>query len=612
MRRTTATAVLLAMMYSGVALPTAAQEQSLEGLVGEARDSSGAAAEEEISEADLFSEEELDDLVAPVALYPDALLAQVLVASTFPLQIVKADRILDRSEEMSDDELAAAVEAQEWDPSVLVLLSGFPTVVQRMADDLEQTEQLGLAMAQQDQEVLAAVQRMRARAEDTGYLDDNAAQVVEHRGDHIAIEPADPDVIYVPRYDPGVAFTSPPTRQPVIAPSTGGSLMRDPLVAGAIAFGSALLIDQLFGDDDEDDDEGWDDYWHRSRPIDWGAREVYPRPYRWRADNRWRDIAWSQERDRYWDRQADRWRREAEEARRAAWRERREARAWQVWRDPDTGATRLRPRDWRDAEARADARRMRQEAVQRRERREAAEAVRERREAAERRAVQQRRQQAAERRDRREAVEARQERREAAEARKAAQERRQEAMERREAREARQKRQEAAERRQAVERRRAAAEREERQQAAQRAAEERRKRQAAAQREQRERAAAERQRAERAERAERQQREAARRERAERAERQQREAARRESAERAERQQREAARRESAERAERQQREAARRERAERAERQQREAARRAAEQQRAEEREAPRRAQQRDCRGADTARERQACRRGQ
>jgi hypothetical protein len=592
MRRTTAKAVLLAMMCSSAALPAAAQEQSLEGLVGEARDSSGAAAGAEISEAEPFSEEELNDLVAPVALYPDALLAQVLVASTFPLQIVKADRILDRSEEMSDDELAAAVEAQDWDPSVLVLLSGFPTVVQRMADDLEQTEQLGLAMAQQDQDVLAAVQRMRARAEDTGYLEDNAAQVVEHRGDYVAIEPADPDVIYVPRYDPGVAFTSPPTRQPVIAPSTGTSLMRDPLVAGAIAFGSALLIDQLFGDDDEDDD-GWDDYWHRARPIDWGARQIYPRPYRWRADNRWRDIAWSQERDRYWDRQAHRWRREAEEARRAAWRERREARAWEVWRDPNTGATRLRPRDWRDAEARLDARRMRQEAA-------------ERREAAERKAVQERRQQAAERRDRREAREARQQRQDAAE-RKAAQERR-ERRERRDAAEARQARQEAAQRREAAERRRAAAEREERQQAAQRAAEERRKQQAAAERDRRERAAAERQRAERAERQRREaaQREAAQRERVERAERQRREAAQREAAQRARAERAERQRREAA------QRQAAQREQAERAERQQREAARRAAQQQQAEEREAQRRAQRRDCSDADSARERRACRQRQ
>ena len=82
-----------------------------------------------------LSEAELDALVAPVALYPDALLAQVLVAATYPLQIAQADQLITASDEMSDQELADALAAEEWDPSVLVLLSGFPTVITRMAED---------------------------------------------------------------------------------------------------------------------------------------------------------------------------------------------------------------------------------------------------------------------------------------------------------------------------------------------------------------------------------------------------------------------------------------------------------------------------------------------
>ena len=89
------------------------------------------------------AEEELDELVAPVALYPDALLAQVLVAAAFPLQVAKADQLIDASADMGEDELSRALERQEFDPSVLVLMSGFPTVVSRMADDLDWTERLG-------------------------------------------------------------------------------------------------------------------------------------------------------------------------------------------------------------------------------------------------------------------------------------------------------------------------------------------------------------------------------------------------------------------------------------------------------------------------------------
>jgi Protein of unknown function (DUF3300) len=648
MRCAMVTAALVAAICSGVP-PAMAQEPGLEELVGQAREGVDNLADEEMpddydAEADWFSDAELEELVAPVALYPDALLAQVLVASTYPLQIVKADRILDRSEELSDDELSEAIDAQDWDPSVLVLLSGFPTVVQRMADDLEVTERLGLAMAEQDADVLAAVQRMRVRAEETGWLEDNAAQVVEREDDQIYIEPADPEVIYVPEYDPHTAFTSAPTAPPVIVQPRSGlsSMLQNPLVTGAIGFGSALLVSELFGDDGDDDDEGWDDYWHRSRPIDWRGREVYHRPYRDWDDAR-RRIAWSQERDRYWDRQANRWQREAEEARREAWRERRDARDWRVWRDPESGAVRVRPRDW-EAEARLERRLEAEAREERRARREAAERRERRREAAAEEARRERREQreAAERRERREEAateEARRERAERQEQREAAErrDRREEAA----TAEARRERAERQERREAAERR----ERRERESAEERPqrAEPRDREQAAEDGRQRERAAAERRRAERQEReqaeerrqrADRQEREQAarqaleeRQERVRQSEREQAAEARRQRAERQEREQ--AATRQAAEerrqRAERQEREraAARQaadERRQRAAAEQRAAAarqqqaeRRAAQERRAAaaEREAPRGQAQRTCRGIENPQERRACRRG-
>ena len=202
-----------------------------------------------------FTIEEIDALVAPYALYPDALLAQILVASTFPLQIVKADRVIDEMSTMSDEELSEALEAEEWDPSVLVVLSGFPTVIQRMADNLEETEDLGLAMAEQDQDVLASVQWLREQAQDTGYLTSNEAQIVEDDGSGIRIEPANPDVIYVPTYDTSAAFTSPATAAPLIVQPGRGSFssaLSNPLVAGAIGFGAGLLVSELFGDEDDD------------------------------------------------------------------------------------------------------------------------------------------------------------------------------------------------------------------------------------------------------------------------------------------------------------------------------------------------------------------------
>ncbi|MFO1141878.1 MAG: DUF3300 domain-containing protein [Amaricoccus sp.] len=342
MRQVTAAAVILTLLAT-TAPPGLAQD-SAQGL----RDALEANTSERLSadttadsEQTFLTDDELDELVAPVALYPDALLAQVLVASTYPLQVVEAERLLKQKEQLSEEDLANKLKQADWDPSVTVLASGFPTVVERMSDQLDWTEKLGDAMLNQDDDVLAAVQRKRAEAEDTGYLADNAAQLVtrDDSGD-IAIRPADPKVVYVPSYDPEVVYTSRPTTQPYIAPVTQAqSPIANPLVAGAMAFGAALLVQQLFGDDDNDHkhkNQGWDGYWSGSRPIDWRDRQFYPRPTLYGAPDDYRDRSWSWERDRYWDPQDRRWLRDSPDAQRRYEAQRRDALGWLVVDDPDS------------------------------------------------------------------------------------------------------------------------------------------------------------------------------------------------------------------------------------------------------------------------------------
>lgn len=220
-------------------------------------------------EAAGFTAADLDALVAPIALYPDALLTQIFVAATYPLDLVKADRFLDETAGISDRDRAAAAEAEPWDPSVRFLAGGFPTVVRMMAEDLDWTERLGDAVIAQTGDVLDAVQRMRAQAAAAGNLATNAAQVVEVDDGAITVTPADPEVVYVPTYDPALAYA--PATAPVVVQESGTS---DLLVMGAVTFGTALLVNEIYDDD-------WDDYWYSGHGhyghIDWDDAEFYPR-----------------------------------------------------------------------------------------------------------------------------------------------------------------------------------------------------------------------------------------------------------------------------------------------------------------------------------------------
>ena len=238
----------------------------------------GAAVADEVADAadlvagdDLLGEDELDLIVAPVALYPDSLLTQIFVASTYPLDVVKAARFVEDSVELSGSARTDATEAEDWDPSIQVLAAGFPDTVTRMAEDLDWTEDLGNAVLAQTDDVLDAVQRQRARALAVGNLESNAAQEIEVSEETISVRPADPEVVYVPTYDPATTYSTRSAAPAVIDP--GGSYSTGDMVAtGAIAFGSALLINEIFDDDDD-----WDDYWRGPPSIDWDDNAFYPR-----------------------------------------------------------------------------------------------------------------------------------------------------------------------------------------------------------------------------------------------------------------------------------------------------------------------------------------------
>ncbi len=152
--------------------------------------------------------EQLQQLVAPIALYPDSLVAQILAASTFPEQVVEADRWVQAHPDLKGDDLAKAVDQQPWDPSVKAL-TAFPSVLGNMDKNLSWTSSLGDAYYNQQQDVTDAVQVMRQRAQAAGDLKTTPQQVVTAQGSTIVIEPADPDVVYVPAYDPWIVYGDP-------------------------------------------------------------------------------------------------------------------------------------------------------------------------------------------------------------------------------------------------------------------------------------------------------------------------------------------------------------------------------------------------------------------
>ena len=160
-----------------------------------------------MSPAALFSPRQLDQMLAPIALYPDSLIAQILMAATYPLEVVEADRWLQvpANAALKGNALAGALQEQPWDPSLKSLVP-FPRILKMMDDNLEWTEKLGDALLAQQADVMDSVQRLRRSAKAAGGLASTAQQMVTTQNDIVGIEPATPAVVYVPCYNPALVY----------------------------------------------------------------------------------------------------------------------------------------------------------------------------------------------------------------------------------------------------------------------------------------------------------------------------------------------------------------------------------------------------------------------
>ena len=182
---------------------------------------------------------ELDALVAPIALYPDALVAQILAAATFPDQVAVADYWLHENRLLSGAPLMQAVNKQSWDSSVKALTE-FPSVLDNLAKNLSWTSSLGEAYHNQPADVMAAVQRLRAKAMAAGNLKSTPQiTVVQQSPETIIIQPANPQIVYVPEYNPALIYGT-----PYVTPEyTAG----DVAASGVIGFGAGVAIGALEG-----------------------------------------------------------------------------------------------------------------------------------------------------------------------------------------------------------------------------------------------------------------------------------------------------------------------------------------------------------------------------
>jgi hypothetical protein len=192
--------------------------------------------------AQALAPDQLDTLVAPVALYPDALLSQVLVAATYPLEVAEAPQWLQQNRNLQGQQLMAAARQQNWDPSIQALVA-FPDVINLLSSNIRWTTDLGNAFLAQQADVMNAVQRMRAQAKAAGKLNSNAQETVttETQGDRTAIEiqPANPQVVYVPQYNPEYVWGPPAYGYypPLYYPDYGFDY----------GFGSGIYIGGFFG-----------------------------------------------------------------------------------------------------------------------------------------------------------------------------------------------------------------------------------------------------------------------------------------------------------------------------------------------------------------------------
>jgi hypothetical protein len=197
---------------------------------------------------------QLDAMVAPIALYPDALLMQVLMASTYPTEVVMADRWRRDHADLEGEALDTALADQTWDPSV-ASLTFFPDVLSRMSQNLEWTTDLGNAFLAHQDDVMNACQRLRAAAQQAGTLETNEQQTVTVKSDVVTIQPTNPEVVYVPQYNTtnvyGSSYQPAPQYYPAVQTGYSAATLA---TTGLLAFGAGMLTSYaLWGGCDWDD-----------------------------------------------------------------------------------------------------------------------------------------------------------------------------------------------------------------------------------------------------------------------------------------------------------------------------------------------------------------------
>jgi hypothetical protein len=213
------------------------------------------------AEAPPIPAEQLDSLVAPIALYPDPLLSQTLVASTYPLEIIQLQQWLEKNKTLKDKALVDAVKKQDWDPSIQAM-APLPDAVKQLAENIQWTTDLGNAFLAQQSDVMDAVQRMRTKAKDAGNLKSSEQQKVETQviesKSTIVIQQASPEVVYVPSYNPTVVYGAPAYPYPPIAYPPPGYY-----AAGmAISFGVGIAMGAAWGGG-----WGWNSGWGGNNNI---------------------------------------------------------------------------------------------------------------------------------------------------------------------------------------------------------------------------------------------------------------------------------------------------------------------------------------------------------
>jgi len=258
---------------------------------------------------DSFSRQQIEEMAAPIALYPDALLTQVLMAATYPLDMVQADRWIKSHPDLRGEALDKAAGAEPWDESVKVMVQ-FPTVLGFMSENLDWTQDLGDAVLSQLSDLTDAIQKWRREAQQAGNLRSNDKQRVEKAGNIIVIQPANAETVYVPAYDPVKVYgqTAPPTNHypavysqsaasygvtqpagtalyPATQPTTLVTTPTPDYNEGLIGFGAGALVGGLLTAAIMWDDD--DDHIYYGGPGYWGGKSYWSQPAYWN-NNGWR------------------------------------------------------------------------------------------------------------------------------------------------------------------------------------------------------------------------------------------------------------------------------------------------------------------------------------